>query len=147
MLPDLDVIGFQFGIAYTDFWGHRGFTHSLLFALLTSIIIVAVAFYEPVYRRKRTWLLAVFFLVTASHGLFDAMTNGGLGIAFFSPFNDTRYFLPFRPIHVSPIGVRDFFNHGGVRVMLSELIWLILPSLGLIVLSQAWRRLRSTRSQ
>ena len=29
-LPDLDVIGFRLGIRYGDFWGHRGFTHSLL---------------------------------------------------------------------------------------------------------------------
>src|SRR5215475_6035968 len=30
LVPDLDVIGFRFGIHYGDFWGHRGFTHSLL---------------------------------------------------------------------------------------------------------------------
>src|SRR6267378_8050335 len=43
-----------------------------------------------------------FFLATASHGLLDAMTNGGLGVAFFAPFCDTRYFLPWQPIVVSP---------------------------------------------
>ena len=31
-IPDFDVIGFRFGIRYDDFWGHRGFTHSLVFA-------------------------------------------------------------------------------------------------------------------
>src|SRR5258708_20089423 len=36
VIPDLDVIGFRFGIRYTDFWGHRGFTHSLLFAALLA---------------------------------------------------------------------------------------------------------------
>jgi inner membrane protein len=30
VIPDLDVIGFRFGIRYGDFWGHRGFTHSTL---------------------------------------------------------------------------------------------------------------------
>ena len=30
VIPDLDVIGFGFGVHYGDFWGHRGFTHSLL---------------------------------------------------------------------------------------------------------------------
>jgi hypothetical protein len=34
------------------------------------------------------------FLATAGHGLLDAMTNGGLGLAFFSPFDNHRYFLP-----------------------------------------------------
>src|SRR5215831_7502105 len=47
-------------------------------------------------------LFAYLFLATASHGVLDAMTNGGLGVAFFSPFDTTRYFLPWRPIRVSP---------------------------------------------
>jgi inner membrane protein len=36
VLPDLDVIGFRFGIHYSDFWGHRGFTHSLIFAVILA---------------------------------------------------------------------------------------------------------------
>jgi inner membrane protein len=31
-LPDIDVIGFRFGIDYGALLGHRGFTHSLAFA-------------------------------------------------------------------------------------------------------------------
>ena len=37
IVPDADVIGFHFGIHYQDFWGHRGFTHSLLFAALFAL--------------------------------------------------------------------------------------------------------------
>ena len=33
MLPDADVIGFQFGIRYSDPWGHRGATLRALVAL------------------------------------------------------------------------------------------------------------------
>ncbi len=33
-LPDLDVIGLYFGIEYGDLWGHRGMTHSVVFAAL-----------------------------------------------------------------------------------------------------------------
>jgi inner membrane protein len=51
-----------------------------------------------------------FFLSAASHGLLDALTDGGLGVAFFSPFEQTRYFFPVRPVAVSPIGIREFFN-------------------------------------
>jgi membrane-bound metal-dependent hydrolase YbcI (DUF457 family) len=29
LLPDLDVIGFSFGVRYANPWGHRGATHSL----------------------------------------------------------------------------------------------------------------------
>jgi inner membrane protein len=44
MLPDLDVIGFRYGVHYGDFWGHRGFTHSLLFAaLLATVVLVLTA--------------------------------------------------------------------------------------------------------
>jgi inner membrane protein len=51
----------------------------------------------------------------------DAMTNGGLGVAFFAPFDTTRYFFPWRPITVSPIGVGSFFTHRGALVVLSEI--------------------------
>ena len=39
VLPDIDVIGFRFGVQYGDFWGHRGFTHSLLFAAVTALAV------------------------------------------------------------------------------------------------------------
>lgn len=38
VLPDLDVIGFKLGIRYADLLGHRGFSHSLLFALLLGLL-------------------------------------------------------------------------------------------------------------
>jgi inner membrane protein len=81
-----------------------------------------------------------FFLATASHGFLDAMTDGGLGVAFFSPFNNTRYFLPWRPIRVSPIGVTRFFSHRGLEVIRSELLWIWLPSALLIVSAWILRR-------
>jgi membrane-bound metal-dependent hydrolase YbcI (DUF457 family) len=34
--PDLDVIGFWLGVPYDSFWGHRGFTHSIVFAVVVS---------------------------------------------------------------------------------------------------------------
>jgi len=86
--------------------GHRGPSHSLLFALLWSLLVVSVGFNAVPKLSKPWWkLLCFFFVVTASHGVLDAMTNGGLGVAFFAPFDSTRYFLPWRPIIVSPIGV------------------------------------------
>ena len=136
VIPDLDVIGFQFGVRYGDFWGHRGFTHSLLFAVLLATLAVLLAFRRTVPGLSRFALWIYFFLATASHGLLDAMTNGGLGVAFFSPFNTTRYFLPWRPIRVSPIGVGPFFTHRGLAVIQSELLWTWLPSALLVV--SAW---------
>src|SRR6266478_9248273 len=41
MLPDADSIGFRLGIHYGDLWGHRGFTHSLLFAGVVAVGVMA----------------------------------------------------------------------------------------------------------
>src|SRR5919199_3494691 len=80
ILPDADVIGFAFGIEYGDVFGHRGLTHSLLFALLIGCLVVLLAFKDVTLFSKKWWTLSVFFfVVTASHGVLDAMTNGGLG--------------------------------------------------------------------
>ena len=123
-VPDADVLAFFFRIPYGDVFGHRGFTHSLVFALLLAFAVVFVFFRdEP---RKRA-LVVFFFAATASHGLLDALTNGGLGVAFFAPFDDGRHFFPFRPVEVSPIGVSRFFSEWGLAVVLSELLWVWLP--------------------
>jgi inner membrane protein len=71
------------------------------------------------------------FVSCASHAFLDAMTNGGLGVALFWPFSLERIFLPFRPIQVSPIGVGSFFTEWGLRVIASELVWVLLPALAL----------------
>jgi inner membrane protein len=76
----------------------------------------------------RLALFAYLFLATASHGVLDAMTNSGLGVAFFSPFDNSRYFLPWRPIRVSPIAVTRFFSARGYAILKSELIWIWVPA-------------------
>ena len=141
IFPDADVLAFKFGIPYESFWGHRGFTHSLLFAALFGVFVTLVF-----YRKKRLgweWVgLAFFFtLSTASHSLLDAMTTGGLGVAFFSPWDDARYFLPWRPIKVSPIGVENFFSEWGKKVLLSEMIWIGIPSVLYMIIVQVVKRL------
>lgn len=47
----------------------------------------------------------------------------------FSPFDTARYFLPFRPVEVSPINIARFLQGRGLRVMASELLWIWLPAL------------------
>ncbi len=43
VIPDLDVVGFEFGIKYSAMLGHRGFTHSIFFsALLAALITLAI---------------------------------------------------------------------------------------------------------
>jgi inner membrane protein len=101
VVPDIDVIGFHHGISYGDLFGHRGLTHSLFFAAVLASAL-AVSLSRSVLQRGKRFAAGVFlFLCTASHGFFDAMTNGGLGVAFFAPFDSRRYFLPFRPLEVA----------------------------------------------
>ncbi len=135
ILPDADVIGFSFGIEYGSFWGHRGFSHSLLFSLFLGIFVTAVFYKKELVTKKGTVLILFFFLCTASHAILDALTTGGLGVAFFSPFNTSRYFFPWRPIQVSPIGVERFFSERGLKVLSSELIWIGIPSVLYIVIA------------
>jgi len=126
MAPDVDVLGSRFGIRYGDLWGHRGLTHSLVFAVAFSLFAWAAGIPSVVGSIRRLFLWLYLFVCTASHGLLDACTDGGLGVAFFSPFDTTRYFFPFRPIAVSPIGVR-FFSERGISVLWSEFLWVWIP--------------------
>jgi inner membrane protein len=118
LMPDADVIGFSLGVEYGDPWGHRGATHSLAFALAAGAFVGLGA------RRFRAsplrfWAIASAVLV--SHGLLDTITDGGLGCALFWPFDLTRYFAPWRPIPVAPIGL-SFFSPYGLIVSLTELV-------------------------
>jgi inner membrane protein len=140
VLPDVDVIGFRFGVRYGDFWGHRGFTHSLFFAAVLASAIVLLAFRSGLPSMSRGALWIYLFLATASHGVLDAMTDGGLGVAFFSPFSNRRYFLPWRPIRVSPIGIERFFTARGLTVLESEFLWIWIPSALVIASAWLWRR-------
>ena len=126
VLPDADALLIRW-IPYGHPFGHRGFTHSLFFALVVGIVTASLAVRYKWDSGHSFLKLAIFFaLITASHGLFDAMTSGGLGVAFFAPFDNTRYFLPWRPIPVSPMSAAGLMTSRGLRVIRWEfgLFWL-----------------------
>jgi inner membrane protein len=125
--PDFDSIAFKLGIAYADQFGHRGASHSFVFALTLGLLAAIAA---PWLRTTR-WRAFVFIAAcTASHPLLDAFTDGGLGVALLWPWSHERLFAPWRPIEVSPIGV-GFFSLRGVAVLWSELKWVVLPTLAI----------------
>ncbi|WP_456436961.1 metal-dependent hydrolase [Psychroserpens sp.] len=124
ILPDADVLAFSFGIPYEHMLGHRGFTHSIAFALLWSLLLTFIF-----SKAKRIVFFVVLFLSTLSHGILDAMTSGGAGVGFLIPFNSERYFFPFRGIKVSPIGIEKFFSEWGILVVLSEIKYIMIPCL------------------
>jgi inner membrane protein len=138
MLPDADVIGFSLGVRYEDPWGHRGATHSFAFAVVVAAVVGLVVrrfkrmqslprrSSEPVGERRRGLRTALFAaVVLATHPLLDTLTDGGLGCALFWPFDLTRYFSPWRPIQVAPIGLA-FLSPYGAIVAMSEIV-LFLP--------------------
>jgi inner membrane protein len=145
-IPDLDVIGFGFGVHYDDFLGHRGFTHSLVFAFLLAGA-ATLLFRDGDGRVPNLFLIWTYlFLATASHGFLDAMTDGGLGVAFFAPFDNTRYFFPWTPVRVAPIGLFRFFSMRGLSVFMSELVWIWIPA-GLLAAGSWVSRRQSLKPQ
>jgi len=128
VLPDADVIGFSLGVPYGHVLGHRGFFHSLPFALVLSVFVVSVFFrQQKPFSRSWSTYIVYFFLLGASHGILDAFTDGGLGIALFSPFDTARYFAPWTPIEVSPIRMSGLLSQRGLAVLTSEIVWVWLP--------------------
>lgn len=135
MLPDADTLGFKLGVAYADAIGHRGAMHSLLFACCMAALAAWMH-----HRLHTTTMRALVFvgLAAISHPLLDMLTDGGLGVAIAWPFDDQRYFFPWRPIRVSPIGIR-FFNARSEAVIVSELLWVWLPASLLALAVWRWR--------
>ncbi|PPD47616.1 MAG: hydrolase [Methylotenera sp.] len=137
ILPDFDAIGFKLGISYASQWGHRGFTHSIGFALVLAL--VAMCFSRQL--KSRAWLVFMMVLVaTLSHPLLDMLTNGGLGVALYWPYSNKRVFFNYRPIAVSPIGIGNFFTVRGWAVIKSEFFWVWLPSIILMFTLRGMRR-------
>lgn len=157
--PDLDAIGYSLGfdLPWDSIWSHRGLTHSLFFAVAVGGVLTLVMFPHrlrvdprgvspanlgwacPV-ARWRVWLILT--LAMFSHGLTDLLTNGGAGIALFSPVARHRFQIAYTPVAVSPLSIAAFFSDWGVKVLWSELRWVLLPAAVVVAsveLVRAWR--------
>jgi inner membrane protein len=121
-------------------FGRRGITHSIAFAGLVGWI--ASTLFSPGVQISRLRLALYFAAVTVSHPLLDMLTNGGLGVALLAPFSAERFFFPWRPIEVSPIGF-GFFSERGLAVLASEIIWIWVPSILIVAISLLLGRKRS----
>mgnify|MGYP002778606727 FL=1 len=145
MLPDADVALHLFIDApWGSPWRHRGFTHSIAFALAIGLLGAMAA-----GRMRARPLVAFCFLAacTASHGMLDALTAGGGGLPFLWPVTEQRWAFPWRPIEVSPIGLRALTSERLPSVLRSELRWIWLPAVMVAVLFRPpWRGQRSVRA-
>jgi inner membrane protein len=147
MIPDADVIGFYINISYESLFGHRGFSHSLFFALMWAFFIKKTVFKStPIRDKTGITILVLLFLSTASHGVLDACTTGGKGVAFLSPFSNHRYFFPWRFITVSPIGAAKFIGERGLGILRNEAIFLGIPSVIALIINR-FRKSRLRKNQ
>lgn len=143
-IPDADVIMFRFGYAYEHWLGHRGFFHSILFCTILGFALSYSLFYKS---KHRLGLAILFSICGISHGCFDAITNGGEGVAFFAPFDNSRYFFPWRPILVSPMNAARFFSDWGLAVLRTEAIFIGVPCIAIYVVNRLMRtKLHSKRN-
>jgi inner membrane protein len=138
ILPDSDVIAFHFDIPYASHFGHRGFSHSILFAFLMAL---SGSYFCRFFHRSFTKTFLFLFLSILSHGILDAFTTGGLGVAFLWPWSAERYFAPVQMIKVSPLGLSRFFSPRGAMVLWSELRWVWLPLASMAMTAFLFRRL------
>ena len=140
-IPDLDGIGFYLGLPLEHFFGHRGVTHSVFFALVLSVVIVAVFFNDRGVFSKRNVLLVTYFAaITVSHGILDAITNTTYGVAFFSPIITTRFLFGFTPIESSPLSPAEFFGERGFHVILNEIAWVWMPLIVVVLVVSLIKR-------
>ena len=139
VVPDLDVVTFQFGIPYSAGLGHRGFSHSLVVAALVGL---AGAAGHRLLGAGFARAFLFLFVATASHGVLDAFTNGGLGVTFLWPWSADRYWAPdaLRVVEASPISLARFLSARGLAVLGSELRWIWPPAVAVCLILFGLRR-------
>ena len=137
IVPDFDGVAFKLGIAYGGMWGHRGYTHTLGFALVLGLLgLLLFKRWGLAPWKAYAWVA----LCTFSHPIADSFTNGGLAIPLYWPITETRFFSPWTPVEVSPIALKRFFSERGANVLLNEAKVIWLPLLSLALLAFAYRR-------
>jgi len=132
-LPDVDIITFRMGIPYQHMLGHRGLTHSILFAAALALTVAGMALFTAKGRRLAPVLSIYLCACTVSHGLLDALTNGGYGVAFWAPLSDQRLFFAWRPIEAAPLNATRFLSSKALVVIGTELVWVVLPCLLMVL--------------
>ena len=135
MLPDADVLSFRLGVEYGNVFGHRGFTHSLLFAFMVPLLCVLIGRRWFQAGLVRCWLFLTVSLL--SHSLLDSVTTGGKGVGWLWPWSSERFFAPWQVIKVAPFALKKYLKPAGHQVIVSELLWVWLP--GALLALVLWR--------
>jgi inner membrane protein len=114
-LPDIDFVASFWLDPADDLLAHRGFTHSLLFAIL--VVAILAFFFRHRHSAQhipiKTWLIFMAVEI-ASHLFLDAFNAYGIG--WFEPFSHTR--ISFNTIFVAD----PFFSIGPAIAAMALLI-------------------------
>lgn len=97
-IPDIDFISASWLNTPSALLAHRGFTHSILFALIVSLLFALIAerWHRPHNISFKRWLL-FFGIAITTHIFIDAFNNYGVG--WFEPFS--HYRISFNAIYVA----------------------------------------------
>lgn len=139
--PDLDWFTGFLRFADHSSLSHRGLSHSLLAALLIAAMAMLIGFRDQL-RSPRPW--ACMLSAAFSHGLLDACTFGGTGVALLLPFSKARFVCVWQPIFVSPIPLSSKLLDWLLFSLGTELVWIGLPALLVFTAPRSfqWLRLR-----
>lgn len=105
VLPDVDAIGRPFYGAAGDIdalGGHRGFTHSVVFAAVMGVVAFSAARLNDSWRGHHVRFGLFVAAATCLHGVLDLFTSIGATtspVQFWSPFSTRVYVLSEHPIN------------------------------------------------
>ena len=146
-IPDLDVFLRAFAHPIDGALLHRGFSHSIVFALIISPILAKLL--TLLYKRRyefKTWLWLIFLSVI-THPMLDIFTN--YGTQFFWPFDlrltfnsvfvvDPLYTLPFGLLLLIALFLkrdnrwRSRLNYTGIVYSCFYLVWCVIVKLSIL---------------
>lgn len=137
-LPDVDILWGRY-VTWGTWLAHRGFTHSLAFAVVVGVTAAFICFRDPQFAPVRWRYAVALALAAASHCLLDGMARYGTHVMFLWPFSTHRYLLPWTVFGVP--GTRWPHSSLGrlARVAENEITWGWTPSTILLGVT-AWVR-------
>ncbi len=136
MLPDADVFITQLGSHDSIVAGHRGASHSLLMA---AILAIATGLLARRYGWNGLRTMVAVMLAIGSHGLLDALGDGGRAIPLFWPLSDHRFRAPWQFLPDAPRGLEFISWHGFLDAVLEFVYFLPVTLLAL------WPRIPGAR--
>lgn len=127
VIPDMDSVAALLPNRMQPFWGHRGIFHSPFFALAVALVLSRRFTATGGKAGSGAVAFLAIWISGVAHPVMDAMTDSGLGVMLYAPFDFGRHFLPWRVIHAErpeTLGGIEF-RHVAAAVE-SELVWWII---------------------